>query len=204
MRAYPNIIKCADCGREISPRNAHYISGKAYGCSCYKKQLAILYKKWEDEKNEEYSIKCFSAMQIFQNKKKSSFHDSICRQWNDCRKLTAKQLNCIINGFNDKEKIDFYIIWCSMTKDESLKRSIASWVQSLIRNGYQDYIDNELFISCMLCGREYKKYGFHFLHDIEDEPELVFIMANGKDDKTLKENAQDEYFEILKVVRVAA
>ena len=30
-------------------------------------------------------------MQVFQDKKSNSFHDSICKQWNECKKLTAKQ-----------------------------------------------------------------------------------------------------------------
>ncbi len=190
-------MKCEECGREI--KNAHYVNGKAYGHNCYKKQLAILYKAWEDEKNKEYSVKCFSAMQVFQNKKGNRFHDSICKQWNDCKKLTAKQLDCIIKGFNDKEKIDFYLIWCSLTNDDTLKMSIPSWIQGIVRN-YKDYIENELFIDCMLCEREYQKYGFHFLHDIEDEPETIFIMKNGKEGKILKEHQEDEYLEILKVV----
>lgn len=198
MRYEYKKITCAECGKVI--KHPYYISGKAYGYNCYKQKIAMLYKQFEDEKNKEYSIKCFAAMEVFKDKKSNNFHDSICRQWGDCKKLTAKQLNCIINGFTDNEKIDFYIVWCLMTEDECLKRSIPTWIQSLIKNRYKDYIDNEIFISCMLCDRKYKKYGFHFLHDIEDEPELVFIMENGKDDKILKENAHDEYYEILKVV----
>ena len=180
-------MKCADCGKEI--KNAHYINGKAYGHNCYKKHISMLCKQWEDEKNQEYSVKCFSAMQICQGKSRNSFHDSICKQWNDCN----------IKGFNDKEKIDFYLIWCSLTKDETLKMSIPSWIQGIVRN-YKDYIENELFIDCMLREREYQKHGFHFLRDIEDEPETIFIMKNGKEGKILKEHQEDEYLEILKVV----
>ena len=72
-------LKCAECGRPIE--NAHYLNGKHYGYNCYKQKLAILYKQWEDERNVEYSAKCFAAMQIFQGKRSNSFHDSICKQW---------------------------------------------------------------------------------------------------------------------------
>jgi len=106
MKSYVKYVECADCGRKIPICNAHYINGKPYGYGCYKKQLALLYKRWEDEKNAEYSVKCFAAMQVFQDKKSNSFHDSICKQWNECKKLTAKQLNCIINGFTDQENIN--------------------------------------------------------------------------------------------------
>ena len=82
MKAYIKYVECADCGRKIPACNARYINGKPYGYSCYKKQLALLYKQWEDEKNAEYSAKCFAAMQIFERKKSNSFHDSICKQWN--------------------------------------------------------------------------------------------------------------------------
>ena len=109
------MLKCADCGKTI--QNPHYLNGKAYGYSCYKKQLALLYKKFEDEKNAEYAKECFAAMQIFERKKSNSFHDSICKQWNECKKLTGKQLICIEKGFTPKEKIDFWCIWFTLTED---------------------------------------------------------------------------------------
>lgn len=189
-------LKCAECGRPI--RNAYYINGKAYGYNCYKQKLAIIYKQWEDERNAEYSVKCFSAMQIFQNKKSNSFHDSVCKQWNDCKKLTAKQLECIIKGFSAKEKINFWIIWQSLTNDEMIRKSIPSWVESEIRKSFgtfENYIDDDAFINCMLQSREYKK-GLHFFRDIEDDPEIIYI----SDNRYLNENLKDEYIEVLKIV----
>ena len=64
-------IKCIECGKQIN--NPYYINGKAYGYSCYKKQLALIYKQWEDERNKEYSQDCFAVMQVFQDKKKILF-----------------------------------------------------------------------------------------------------------------------------------
>ena len=188
-------MKCAECGKEI--KNAYYINGKAYGYNCYKQKLALIYKQWEDERNAEYSAKCFSAMKVFEGKKSNSFHDSICKQWNDCKKLTAKQLECIIKGFTSKEKIDFWCIWCELTNDECLKWSIPSWVMSEIyKNGcVKDYIENEAFINCLLNERSYKK-GFYFVYDVEDKQCYIEQI------KYLNEAMEDEYSEVLKVISV--
>ncbi|RKI83744.1 hypothetical protein D7V90_07580 [bacterium 1xD42-87] len=203
MKSYVKYVECADCGRKIPICNAHYINGKPYGYGCYKKQVALLYKRWEDEKNAEYSVKCFAAMQVFQDKKSNSFHDSICKQWNECKKLTAKQLNCIINGFTDQENINFWIIWQQLTNDECLKWSIPLWVENTIyknKKGFADYMENEAVINCLLYDRTYNKQGFYFSHDLEIDPERVCIMKNGKNNIYLQEDIEDEYIEVLKVV----
>lgn len=203
QKTYVQYVECADCGRKISICNAHYINGKLYGYSCYRKQLALLYKQWEDEKNAEYSAKCFAAIQVFEGKKSNSFHDSICEQWNNCKKLTAKQLNCIIKGFTDNENINFWITWQQLTNDDCLKWSIPSWVENTIyknKNGFADYIENEAVINCLLYDRTYKKQGFYFFHDLEIDPERVCVRNNGKNNIYLQENIEDEYIEVLKVV----
>ena len=203
MKKYTKYVECADCGRKILGCNAHYINGKYYGYSCYRKQLALLYKQWEDEKNAEYSAKCFAAMQIFEGKKSNSFHDSICKQWNDCKKLTAKQLECIIKGFTDKENIKFWIIWQQLSSDECLKWSISSWVENAIRkmgNGFGEYMEDEAVMNCLLYDREYGKHGFHFYRDVEIEPEKIHMTKNGRNNTYLNENMEDEYIEVLKVV----
>lgn len=203
MKSYVKYIQCADCGRKIPVCNARYINGKPYGYSCYKKQLALLYKQWEDEKNTEYSAKCFAAMQIFEGKRNNSFHDSICKQWNDCRKLTAKQLECIIKGFTEQEKVNFWLIWFQLTNDECLKWSIPSWVENTIRknkNGFADYMEDDAIINCLLYDRNYGKQGFHFYRDIEIDSERIHMIENGRNKSYLNENVEDEYIEVLKVV----
>ncbi len=203
MKSYVKYVECADCGRKIPICNVHYINGKPYGYGCYKKQLVLLYKRWEDEKNAEYSAKCFAAMQIFEEKKSNSFHDSICKQWNDCKKLTARQLEGIIKRFTDKENINFWIIWQQLTNDECLKRGIPSWIENIIyknKKGFADFMENEAIINSLLFDRKYRKYGFHFYRDVEYDSERICIMDNGKDNRTLNENIEDEYIEVLKVV----
>lgn len=81
-------MKCAECGKAIM--NPHFINGIAYGYNCYKQKIALIYKQWEDERNVDYSVKCFAAIEVFKNKKTNYFHESIMKQWNDCKNL---QLN---------------------------------------------------------------------------------------------------------------
>lgn len=210
---YAKYVECTDCGRKISVCNAHYLNGKPYGYNCYKKQLVLLYKQWEDEKNAEYSAKCFAAMQIFEGKRSNSFHDSICKQWNECKKLTAKQLDCIIRGFTSTETINFYLIWQQITNDTDLKSSITNWVQYEIeknKNGFADYINNEAIINCMFFKYSYGKNGFHFYKyvfdpDFPDESIHVFISSNGgrreRKDIYLNEHMEDKEIEVLKIVK---
>lgn len=193
-------IKCVECGKPI--KNAYYLNGKAYGYNCYKQKLALIYKQWEDEHNTEYSIKCFSAMQVFESKKSNSFHDSICKQWNECKKLTAKQLNCIIKGFSFSEMIQFYKTWFLLADDEN-KRAIASWTENIIskERKFYAFVEDEEIHNILLVSVNYRRYGFHFWHDIEDEPQEIFISANGKENTFLQENIEDEYIEVLKIVK---
>lgn len=202
-------MKCAECGKTIT--KVHYIGGKAYGYNCYKKKLAIIYKQWEDERNAEYSAKCFSAMEIFKNKKNDSFHDSIINQWNACKKLTAKQLDCIINGFSVAETINFYKIWFLVANEET-KKCISSWLEQVMYKHkivYKFVHDEEVHKILLVCHPS----GIHFLKDIEDSDEDVFFRDNGiwtrkKDENTkkkiydksfLEDDQEDEFFRILKV-----
>lgn len=200
MKIYVKYVECTDCGRKIPICNAHYINGKPYGYNCYKKQLALLYKQWEDEKNAEYSAKCFAAMQVFEGKKSNSFHDSICKQWNDCKKLTAKQLECIIKGFTDQENVNFWIIWQQLSNDEGLKWSIPGWIENLVKGDFSNYINDESIINCMLYDQRYKR-GFHFYKDYEyGDGSKILIERNGKNGKCLQKNMEDEYIEVVKVI----
>lgn len=193
-------LKCAECGRLVE--NPHYINGKPYGYNCYKQKLILIYKQWEDEKNAEYSAKCFAAMQVFQGKRSNSFHDSICKQWNDCKKLTAKQLACIEKGFTFDERINFYKIWFTLANDEN-KKAIACWTEMLIskERKFSEFVNDEEIHNILLTDIRYKRHGFHFWHDIEDEPEIIVISCNEKNDRLLNENLEDEYIEVLKVVK---
>lgn len=205
------MIQCTECGRKIE--HAYYINGIAYGYSCYKMKLIITYKQWEDERNKEYSVKCFSAMQVFTDKKSnSSFHDGIMKQWNDCKKLTAKQLEYIIKGFTFEETISFYKVWFSLANEE-IKRAISGWSIYLIQKEGKvaDFVEDEAIHEIIKNNREYEG-GFHFYKDI-DFPEDICIMANGKyirrkdrtndkkyDNSYLEENQNDEYIKVLKIV----
>lgn len=185
---------CASCGKKI--KNPHYLDGKIYGYNCYKQALSVKYKQWEDAKNAEYSAKCFAAMQIFEGKKSSQFHDNVCKQWHDCQKLTAKQLECIIKGFTHQEKIDFWCIWSELTEDDILKWSIPSWIISEInknRISWAHYMYNESIHKCLFYSRLYKK-GYYFCKDVDDS--IVYLMPIS----ALESDKKDEEIEILFIV----
>ena len=196
-------MKCAMCGKEI--KNAHYINGKAYGYNCYKMQLAVIFKQFEDEKNHEYATKCFSAMEIFTNKKNNSFHDSIVKQWEDCKKLTAKQLEYIIKGFTNTETIEFFKVWFLLTDNDSTKKDILHWMECTIDKNkmWFNYMNDETVLNIFLSDFIINKYkhGFHFWNDIEiDSEKEIYIMENGRDSKRLKETQEDEYLKIYKII----
>ena len=66
---------------------------------------------------------------------------------------------------------------------------------------FSDFVEDEEVHNILLADIKYKKHGFHFWHDIDDEPEDIFISENGKNDRLLNENLEDEYIEVLKVVK---
>lgn len=194
------MCKCIECGKQIN--NPYYINGKAYGYSCYKKQLALIYKQWEDERNKEYSQDCFAVMQVFQDKKSNSFHDSICKQWEECKKLTGKQLNCMKKGFTNDDWIKYWIIKQNLTINESEKSKCANKVQDLLckireinAKQFIKYFDDEAVVNCLKCKREYVN-GFHVWKDVEDDLNWTFISSNSE---YLQDHKEDEFIEILKV-----
>ena len=202
-KTYIKYVNCADCGRKIPIGNAHMLNSQYYGSSCYHKRLLVLFKQWEDEKNREYSIKCFAVMQIFQGKKRNNFHDSICKQWNECKKLTAKQLECIIKGFTEKETIDFWLIWQPLTNDQEVKEYIAEWLEIYIIRyfTFANYLENEEVINCLKYNPMYRN-GFHFCRGVEedDDPDNIWIMRNGRRNQILNENLEDDEIEVIKIV----
>lgn len=192
------IMKCVECGKTI--KHAYYINNIAYGYNCYKQKLALIYKQWEDERNKDYSAKCFAAMQIFKSKKANSFHDSICKQWEDCKKLTAKQLDCVIEKFTPKEKIDFLCIWTQLTTE--IDHNFGSIILEIIRKNdlEGEYIDNEIVNNLILHFRPYK-YGFFYAKYKDKEDKNKFwICPLGKDKKKLSECLEDSEDEIIKII----
>lgn len=202
-------IYCAECGKEI--KNPHYLNGKLYGYNCYKKELAILYKQWEDERNTEYSAKCFSAMEVFKTKKSNSFHDSIVNQWNNCKKLTAKQLECIIRGFTLEETISFYKLWFLIANKENQK-GISSWLENIILKNKIVFkiVHDEEICNILLVNHP---SGIHFIKDIDDSEEDIFFRDNGKYTRKknengkkiyntcfLEEDKQNIYYQILNII----
>lgn len=195
------MVKCAICGKNI--KNIYHIQGKIYGYNCYQKELALLYKKYEDEKNAEYSAKCFAAMQVFKNKKSNTFHDSVCKQYDECRMLTAKQLDCVVKSFTKNELLEFYILHFSFTKKDSTKRDIAYSVYNIIKDKHynnicdEHIVDREDITSILLYVDDFKRGLFFYKDYIINK---IFMQKAGINDFYLKEYQEDEEVEILKTV----
>lgn len=196
------MAKCSICGKNI--KNIYYLNGKVYGYECYKRELSLLYKKFEDEKNAEYSAKCFAAMQIFKNKKSNRFHDSVCEQYESCKKITAKQLECIIKSFTNKEMIDFCQVWFYLSKKDNVKRDIAYILYENVKVNREFFIrdeniiNNEDIIDILTHTTEFQ-HGLFFYKDTFNK---IFIEKTGSERSkrsTLK-SYQDEDIEILKIV----
>lgn len=198
------MAKCAVCGNAI--QNIYKLNGKIYGYNCYQKELALIYKKYEDEKNEEYSAKCFAAMQIFKNKKSNRFHDSVCEQYENCKKITAKQLECVLRSFTKNEMLDFYILYFSLTKKGKSKRDIAYSVYNNIKDKrYNNICDETIMnredIANILFYVDKFRHGFFFCKDLIVN--RVFIEETGSErlrHSTLKSYQEDDEFEVLKIV----
>jgi hypothetical protein len=192
-------MKCVSCGKSI--KNAHALNGKNYGYSCYRQQLALIRKEWEDANNFEYAMECIAAMEIYKNKRDTPFKISICNQWQAYNKLTAKQLDCVKKSFNAKEKIEYYKILFNLTKDSKNKEDCANWMHDLIRENRlaKNYL-NDVLLHEILMTLPYNgyKYGISFIQDVETGN--VFIISNGKNSSNLNDYYGDDEFKILKVI----
>lgn len=199
-------MKCSACGKAIT--NVYKLDGKSYGKSCYKKELALRYKIFEDAKNLEYSKKVFSAMEIYKNKKSNSFHDSIMAQWEDCKKITAKQLSCILKSFTLMEDISFYEMRFNLTEDEKTKEQISNLYIKAINNNnkWADVLENVNLVEIVtykVSSRRKSEYSEGFIiasfnHPIYNEHYITSI----KFLSDIEEEVEDGETIILKVFRV--
>ena len=187
-------IHCTECGKPIE--KPYYIDGKPYGYTCYKREMSIRLAKMklaeQEEKNARYSCECFCAMEIFKNKKPGRFHDSICKQWNACHKLTINQLKAIRNSFSTSEKIVFYALQANLQEDKHYQENMAEWTETelykLKTQEQKTLIDNELINNVLLKIRKYKD-GFAWIYDSDYDGifiEKLSAYETEKDDPEIK------------------
>jgi hypothetical protein len=115
------MTKCCTCSKEI--KNIYRLDNKNYGYNCYKLALALKMAKLQDIKNNEYALKCFATIEVFKNKEFSrewnnNFKKSILDQWENCKKLTGGQLNCIIKKMDNKELFEIKLIYALVSTDD--------------------------------------------------------------------------------------
>jgi hypothetical protein len=121
------MTKCCTCSKDI--KNIYRLDGKNYGYNCYRLALALKMAKLEEIKNNEYALKCFATLEVFKNKEfnrewNNNFKNSILLQWNDCKKLTGKQLNCITSKMNNIELLEIELIYALISEDDRDKLCI--------------------------------------------------------------------------------
>lgn len=145
-------------------------------------------------------------MSVFKNKKSNKFHNSVCEQYENCKKITAKQLECILRSFTKNELLEFYILYFSLTKKDSVKRDIAYNVYNTIKDKHYNNICDETImnredITSILFYIDEFKRGFFFYKDTLINK--IFIEKTGSERSQrsiLKDYQEDEDIEILKVI----
>ena len=188
-------IYCTECGKPIE--KPYYIDGKSYGYTCYKREMTIRLAKMklaeQEEKNAQYSCECFCAMEIFKNKKPGRFHDSICKQWDACHKLTINQLKAIRNSFSGSEKVVFYALQANLQDDKHYQENMAEWTETEInrlktQEEQKLFIENNLINNALLKIKKYKD-GFVWIFDSDYDGifiEKLLVYETEKDDPEIK------------------
>ena len=193
-------IYCTECGKPIE--KPYYIDRKPYGYTCYKREMAIRLAKMklaeQEEKNAQYSCECFCAMEIFKNKKPGRFHDSICKQWDACHKLTINQLKAIRNSFSGSEKVTFYALQANLQDDKHYQENMAEWTETEInrlktQEEQKLFIENNLINNALLKIRKYKN-GFVWIFDSDYDGIFVDNLSTWEKEK------QDPEIKLLKMV----
>lgn len=178
--------KCFECGKHIE--HIFFLDGKAYGYSCYKKAIALKYKHFEECHNEIYDLKCFAIIQIFEGKKSSNFHDSICSQWHNCHKLTMKQFKAIENSFTGTEQVEYLLLLYSLLqsdkfadneKAQDITKHIVDNIDlyAMKKQSTKLLMDDAFF---EILSRKYPQ-GYHFVEEFEKGfYDNIRLYSNGK------------------------
>ena len=125
--------KCSTCGKKI--QNIYKLDNKIYGYNCYRLALAQKRKNLKEQYNLEYSIQCLATIQVFRNKTftkdwTKNFQLSIVKQWDECQKLTAKQLNVIKSKLTDTERFEILLIRFELTDNKKTMKDLCLYHKS--------------------------------------------------------------------------
>lgn len=204
-------MNCTTCNKPIS--NLYYLDGKTYGYNCYKMALSLKLAHLQQLKNDEYSIKCFALISVFENKTfkdtwNNDFKTSILTQWNACNKLTGKQFNVIYQKLNLIESIEYNLLYIDMLEacnidvkqqQQALYSSLYTQkTQEQIHTMFNTFKADERFLKVLKCYNPKKELYLINKKDIEDT-ETFFIVV---DNEQLENYKNDEYTEILETIKL--
>lgn len=197
-------MKCSACGKTIS--KVYWIDKDPLGYECYKREMAIRHKKFEDDKNAQYQCQCAAAIMVLKNKRKNHFIDSILRQWSECHKITGKQLKCILNSFSVEERVEYHVSIFYASCNDDTKKEAVERIESLIQfqGVAEKYMDDDRINNALVeYGRNrIQRYGFFYAMYIDpDFPELSWDGPRMFDGRKLTEYQSDPDTKVLKIVQ---
>lgn len=141
------------------------------------------------------------------------FQKSIIDQWEDCKKLTAKQLNCIIQKMDINELFEIELIYSDITNEDKYKLCTDIFYDCkqrpnlLINFKNDERLHDALSYSIKRINKgrakrnkEIKTYYIINSLDIEIKQEYWELC----DQEMLKAIKNDEFLEIIELIEVAS
>lgn len=203
------MAKCVTCNKEI--RNIYKLDNKIYGYTCYRKALALKYINLQQEKNKTWNLQAASVIEIYKNKKFSKkwnldFQSSILEQFNNFKKLSGRQLECILKSFTDLEYFSFKLLNWEL---DSENKELEKWLFNSLRSGskssyYLENFKNNDSVKAVInsyarnntCNRKYC-----IITTIDEYKDVYCRLKNtDKKDKYIKEAKKDkEEIEIIEL-----
>ena len=198
---------CTKCGKEI--KNIYMLDGKIYGYNCYKMELAKKYKNFIDAKNLKYTLVAMAAIETYKKHKEATawgkdFKTSILKQFDDCGKLTYKQLSCIVKRFNKFEKLDNDLLVSTLYKDNGLVDEYKEICKDIkyyfIKSEIiEKYKYNELFQQCIRDSRKVHM-NIYAERDRGENKVYYYILTDKKLKEYISEAKEDDDTEVIEVI----
>ena len=198
---------CAKCGKEI--KNVYMLDGKIYGYNCYKMELAKKYKNFIDAKNLKYTLVAMATIETYKKHKETTawgkdFKASILNQFDDCGKLTYKQLSCITKRFDKFEKLDNDLLISTLYKDNGLLdeyKEICKDIKYYFTKSevIEKYKYNELFQQCIRDSRK-AHMNIYSEYDRDENKVYYYILTDKKLKEYISEAEVDDCIEVMEVI----
>jgi glutamyl/glutaminyl-tRNA synthetase len=199
-------MTCFTCGRPII--NAHWLDGKMYGHECYKIALSLKYAALQKVYNDDYTKKCIAAITTLENTSfgkgwNEDFKKSILSQWNNCNKLTGKQLDIVLKKVDTME---YHYIYFALLDDAEKITEQAKLLVNLTNhhNLIEKYKDDERLHEAIkiahsrAIAKKNKKYYIIAWHEADDQEEIFWTIS----DNDFLQNLQNDEYVIKQIINV--